>query len=171
MAYGAFTACTRRGSCHKRFLCRLYCFGKGNGSASSYVFLQFRIKGNLIENKTQRHCGGHWGNTKSSSWSQATTWQQGTHCQLHLLVSTGHLGAGNKPLCDHPSCGTSFGDLSIPERTREDSATSQRRVCLLKVSIISSHSSNLFLHLPPVLSRAFFVSHNTSGNLCFIAFF
>lgn len=171
MAYGAFTACTRRGFCHKRLLCRLYCFGKGNGSASSYVFPQFRIKGNLIENKTQRHCGGHWRKTKTSSWSQATTWQQGTHCQLRLLASTGHPGAGNKPLCDHPSCGTSFGDLSIPERTREDSATSQRRVCLLKVSVISSHPSNLFLHLPPVLSRAFFVSHNISGNLCFIAFF
>ena len=53
------------GFCHKRFPCRLYCFGKGNGSASSYVFLQFRIKGNLIENKTQRHCAGHGGKQRA----------------------------------------------------------------------------------------------------------
>lgn len=37
-----------------------------------------------------------------------------TLARLHLLASTGHPGAGNKPLGDHPSCGNSFGDLSIP---------------------------------------------------------
>lgn len=159
----------RRGSCHKGFSADCIALGREMGR-QHYVFLQFRIKGNLIENKTQRHCGGHWESTRALHGPGHHVAARDTLPASSACVR-GTSGAGNKPLGDHPSCGNSFGDLSIPERTRERFCNITERVCLLKVSAISSHSSNLFLHLPPELSRAFFVSHNISGNLCFIAFF
>lgn len=82
----------------------------------------------------------------------------------HLLASGQHPGLGNKPLCDHPPCGT-IRDPSIPERAREPSARwiesvvvkGRIGVCVHLRWISHFLPQDPFLTTALILSRAFFV--------------
>lgn len=117
-----------------------------------------------MENKTQRHCSGHWEEKQRVlHGASSPRGSKGGHCWLHRLTFTRHPGPGHEPLCNPPSCGTSFCDPRIPERTSAVSATSQRRVCLLKIYVLFLLTLATFSYcLPPVFSRVFFVPHNIS---------